>query len=95
MACWDIVVAAVELDVWVRPISWAVTGDAGKVIWIQGSMMEECKKEGCGVNICGQVDESGLMRYSLSFGKHQQVEPNCQWMKRETAFDTPKPERYQ
>ena len=33
MACWDNVVAAVvELDVWVRPISWAVTGEAGKVI---------------------------------------------------------------
>lgn len=34
-------VAAVELDVWVRPISCAVTGDAGKVIWIQGS---ECQR---------------------------------------------------
>lgn len=38
MACWDTVAAAVELDVWLRPIRWAVTEDAGKVILIQRGM---------------------------------------------------------
>lgn len=45
-----------------RPTSWAVTGDAGKVIWIQGGMMRNVKKQKqteTGVNTCGQVDDSG------------------------------------
>jgi len=44
MACWDMVDAA-PVDVWVRPISWAVTGDAGKVIWIRGSVMKNDKRK--------------------------------------------------
>lgn len=46
MACWDMVVAAPEeLDVWVRPISCAVTGDVGKVIWIWSSIMKNVKRK--------------------------------------------------
>lgn len=56
MACWDMVVAApVELDVWVRPISWAVTGDAGKVIW---STMKNDKRKVHFVLRAGQINSN-------------------------------------
>lgn len=46
MACWDIVAAAPEeLEFWVRPISCAVTGDAGKVIWFQCSIIIKKNKK--------------------------------------------------
>lgn len=92
IACWDMVVTApVELEFWFRPISCAVTGDAGKAICIQHSMIIKNRIE---TEFCTESRSRwwAWHRYSLSFGKHQQAdESDCCWMMKVTVSDRLRP----